>query len=115
MLARDGVPVPRSLAHHLDDAENDDLIGTADFDRVFRPESGPLSFGETFRQPALADTFAALRAAGGPDAFYTGELAVRTVDYLRSHGSSLAAGDFADFFSLRCGRRCALNSAVSRY
>ncbi|MCV7217246.1 gamma-glutamyltransferase [Mycobacterium crocinum] len=96
VLARDGVPVPRSLAHHLDDAENDDLIGTADFDRVFRPESGPLSFGETFRQPALADTFAALRAAG-PDAFYTGELAVRTVDYLRSHGSSLAAGDFADF------------------
>lgn len=96
VLARDGVPVPRSLAHHLDDAENDDLHGMDDFARVFRPHSIALRAGDTFQQPALAGTFATLRE-GGPDAFYAGGLARRMVDYLRSHGSSLTAADFADF------------------
>lgn len=95
-LARDGVRVPPSLAHHLNDAENDDLVGTEDFDRVFRPQSVPVGVGDLFRQPALADTFATLRAAG-PDAFYAGDLATQTVNYLRSRGSSLAASDFAEF------------------
>ncbi|TDO18564.1 gamma-glutamyltranspeptidase/glutathione hydrolase [Mycobacterium sp. BK086] len=95
-LARDGAPVSQSLAHHLADTENDDLVGAEDVDRVFRPESTPLTGGAMLRQPALADTFATLRAAGG-DAFYTGDLATRTVDYLRSRGSSLTVPDFADF------------------
>jgi len=96
VLARDGVPVSRSLAHHLNDPENDDLIGAEDVDRVFRPQSVPVGVGDVLRQPALADTVASLRAAG-PDTFYTGELATQTVSYLRSHGSSLSAGDFAEF------------------
>ncbi|BBY65283.1 gamma-glutamyltransferase family protein [Mycolicibacterium helvum] len=96
LLARDGVAVSPSLAHHLNDAENDDLIGTEDFDRVFRPGSVPLGVGDMFRQPALADTFATLRAAG-PDAFYAGDLAERAVTYLRSRGSVLSLRDFAEF------------------
>jgi gamma-glutamyltranspeptidase/glutathione hydrolase len=96
MLARDGVAVSPSLAHHLGDADNDDLVGTEDFDRVFRPTSAPVAAGAMFRQPALADTFATLRAAGA-DAFYTGDLATGTVDYLQSRGSSLTVTDFADF------------------
>jgi gamma-glutamyltranspeptidase/glutathione hydrolase len=96
VLARDGVRVPPSLATHLNDADNDDLVGTEDFDRVFRPQSVPLGVGDLFRQPALADTFATLRAAG-PDAFYAGELATQAVTYLRSRGSALTAGDFAEF------------------
>jgi gamma-glutamyltranspeptidase/glutathione hydrolase len=96
LLARDGVPVSPSLANHLNDAENDDLIGTGDFDRVFRPQSVPVGVGEMFRQPALADTFAILRAAG-PDAFYAGDLATQTVKYLRSRGSLLTLRDFAEF------------------
>ncbi|MGY4710287.1 gamma-glutamyltransferase family protein [Mycolicibacterium sp. CBM1] len=95
-LARDGVPVAASLATHLDDAEKHDLVGTADFDRVFRPGGAPLRAGEVLRQPALADTFAALRS-DGPAAFYTGALAERMVDHLRSHDSCLVPTDFADF------------------
>ncbi|GAY18900.1 gamma-glutamyltransferase family protein [Mycobacterium sp. shizuoka-1] len=100
-LARDGVAVAPSLAHHLTDPENDDLIGGADFDRVFRPRSLPLAVGQTLRQPALADTFATLRA-DGPDAFYEGEPAERMLAHLRSHGSPLHADDFAEFHPEVC-------------
>lgn len=94
--AADGVPVADSLHTHLIDPENSDLLGMADFERVFRPDGRPLGRGEHLRQPALAETFAAL-AEHGPDAFYTGALGARTLQYLRSCGSVLAAEDFAEF------------------
>ncbi|AQT83008.1 gamma-glutamyltranspeptidase [Mycolicibacterium litorale] len=96
VLARDGVAVAPSLANHLNDPENADLIGTEDFDRVFRPRGVSLGAGDLLRQPALADTLAMLRAEG-PDAFYAGVLAERMVAHLRSHQSSLCLADFADF------------------
>ncbi|MBX7455528.1 gamma-glutamyltransferase [Mycolicibacterium sp. 3033] len=95
-VARSGVPVAPSIAAHLLDAENADLAGIADFDAVFRPGGRPLREGQILRQPALADTFTALRF-GGPDEFYTGTLGQRTVAYLRSRGSVLQAADFAEF------------------
>lgn len=94
--ARDGVPVPPSLASHVADPENADLFGTEDFDRVFRSTGLSLRVGDDFVQPALADTFAVLRQEG-PDAFYQGGLAERSIGYLRSHGSSLTVEDFATF------------------
>lgn len=95
-LAREGVPVAPSLAAHLTDAENQDLVGTEDFDRLFRPNSVPLGIGQQLRQPALADTLGAIRAEG-PDEFYAGRVAERMVAYLRSRESSLSTADFADF------------------
>lgn len=95
-LAHDGVPVAASLAAHLEDPENADLHGLEDFDRVFRPGGHLLRRGEQLRQPELAATFAAL-ALGGSDEFYTGELAARSVRYLRSRGSVLDDADFAEF------------------
>jgi gamma-glutamyltranspeptidase len=95
-LAEAGVPVAPSLAAHLVDPENADLFGLDDFDRTFRPDGRPLGKGELLRQPVLAETFAAL-ADGGADEFYTGDLAARTLRYLRSRGSVLDAADFVDF------------------
>ena len=94
--ARAGADVAPSLASHIADAENADLFGTEDFDRVFRPEGRALRARENFMQPALADTFATLRDEGA-DALYEGSLAERSVGYLRSHGSSLTLDDFAVF------------------
>lgn len=115
-VATEGVPVPASMAAHLADPENADLHGLEDFGRVFRPGGRPLRQGEEFRQPALATTFAAL-ARGGPDEFYVGDLATRTVEYLRSHGSVLDGADFAEFrpevtdpVSIRFGRETVLTS-----
>jgi gamma-glutamyltranspeptidase/glutathione hydrolase len=94
--ARAGAPVAPSLATHIADAENADLFGSEDFDRVFRPDGRSLKVGDALVQPALADTFAALRRHG-PGEFYDGDLAERTVAYLRSRGSDLVAEDFAEF------------------
>jgi gamma-glutamyltranspeptidase/glutathione hydrolase len=90
-----GVPVARALALHLADAENADVFGTVGFDGVFGTR-GRLREGDVLSQPALADTFAALRRSG-PDEFYEGALAVRTVAFLRGEGSALDTADFADF------------------
>ncbi len=91
-----GVPVAPSLAAHIADAENSDVVGTDDFDRVFCPGGRSLQAGEELKQPALALTFGTLRELG-PDGFYEGELAERMVDFLRSRGSLLTAEDFAEF------------------
>jgi gamma-glutamyltranspeptidase/glutathione hydrolase len=94
--ARDGAPVAPSLAANIADADNADLFGGADFERVFRPSGRSLRGGDALVQPALARTFEVLRTAG-PDDFYAGELGARTVEYLRSRGSILTAADFAAF------------------
>ncbi|KQU56816.1 gamma-glutamyltranspeptidase [Rhodococcus sp. Leaf278] len=91
-----GVPVSASLADHIVDPEHADLFGMPDFDRVFRPGGRNLSAGELFAQPALAETFRVLRREG-PQSFYEGTLARRTVAFLRSRGSCLAEDDFAEF------------------
>ncbi|PEG40460.1 gamma-glutamyltranspeptidase [Mycolicibacterium agri] len=94
--ASNGVPVAPSLASHITDPENADLFGSEDFDRVFAPSGRSLRVGDLFTQPALADSFAALRD-GGPDTFYQGGIAERCISYLRSRGSWLTVEDFADF------------------
>ncbi|GAS92414.1 gamma-glutamyltransferase family protein [Mycolicibacterium brisbanense] len=94
--AAQGVPLAPSVSWHLLHPENADLHGTTDFDRVFRPDGKTLRAGDLLRQKALATSFARLRA-DGPDAFYQGELAARSVDYLRSRGSCLTPDDFAEF------------------
>ncbi len=94
--ARAGSPVAPSLAAQITDAENIDLVGTEDFDRVFRPGGRSLGAGDDFKQPALADSLAAL-SDEGPDAFYERGLAKRSVSYLQSRGSSLTLDDFAEF------------------
>ena len=44
--ARAGAPVAPSLATHIADAENADLFGSEDFDRVFRPDGRSLKVGD---------------------------------------------------------------------
>lgn len=100
-IAESRIAVPSSLAFHIDDPDNRDLWGTADFDRVFRPSGQALRTGEDFRQPQLAATLRAL-CDGGPDAFYRGALAERFVEFLRSGGSQLTVADFADFVPELC-------------
>ena len=94
--AESGSPVARSLAAHLRDPENNDLFGTADFDRVFRPRGRCLQAGQNFVQPALAQTFAAL-SADGANSFYDGTLTESMLSFLRGRGSALTAADFATY------------------
>lgn len=93
--ARDGVPVARSVARAigLDCAALEVDPGCRS---VFLPDGEPLDEGELLRQPALAATIAGI-AAGGPDAFYTGEIAERWVSGLRTLGSRITLEDVAAY------------------
>jgi len=91
-LARDGVPVSRSLGAMLaEDPER--LLGDPGIAGVFSSREGPLQVGELLRQPALARTLETL-AARGPEAFYEGELAEALAEHLAFLGSAMTVDDF---------------------
>jgi gamma-glutamyltranspeptidase / glutathione hydrolase len=91
--AREGFPVSEVIACHwaLDSERIREYPGFAE---VFMPGGRAPQKGEIFRNPALADTYAQLVAAGR-DAFYKGEIAHTIADYLRAHGGFLAYEDLA--------------------
>jgi gamma-glutamyltranspeptidase len=90
--ARDGVAVAPSLGaalrRHAARLARDPGMRAVLFDG-----GEPLAAGRTLRQPALAATLETL-AAGGPDAFYRGELGASVVAAV---GSALAADDLATY------------------
>jgi gamma-glutamyltranspeptidase/glutathione hydrolase len=92
-LARDGVPVARSLAESL--AEGSEWVradpGLAE---VFASAERPLADGETLVQPALARTLETL-AGTGPDALYGGEIGAGIARHLAELGSAMTVEDFA--------------------
>lgn len=72
------------------------VFGTdGDWARVYRPAGQPWRAGERVALPALRETLQRL-ASEGPAEAYTGALAARAVEHLRSVGSPLRAEDFAD-------------------
>jgi gamma-glutamyltranspeptidase len=94
-LARGGHPVARSLARGIL-AERAVLESDPGCSAIFLPGGRPLGEGEDLRQPALADTLQLL-IDGGPDAFYTGDLAERWVRALQERGSCISVEDARSF------------------
>jgi gamma-glutamyltranspeptidase/glutathione hydrolase len=62
---------------------------------LIEEKRAPLT-GEIFYQPHLARTLQEI-AKDGSSAFYKGEIANRTVEYLQSEGSVISLSDFSDF------------------
>lgn len=92
-LARDGYAVGPRVAH--DWATQEELLrADPDTARIFLPEGRVPEAGSVHRQPELADTLAAI-GRHGPDAFYTGEIAVDMVEQLRRLGGLHTLEDFA--------------------
>jgi gamma-glutamyltranspeptidase len=92
-LARDGFPVPDSLAAWSLPAA--DLLERDPTARAtFRPEGRSLQTGQVLRMPRLAETLQQV-ARGGPDAFYRGTIAERACAYLAERGGPLTPDDFA--------------------
>jgi gamma-glutamyltranspeptidase/glutathione hydrolase len=92
-LARDGVPVARSVAESLGAGAARVLAdpGLAD---VFAPSGAPLDEGEVLRQPALADTLEAI-ADRGPEVLYGGPVGAAIARYLGKLGSAMTLDDLA--------------------
>lgn len=110
LIARHGtLPMATILAPAIELAESGFPVGeiTAHFWQWGLDRQGPFTDmseltidgraprpGERFRNPGLARTFRAI-AAGGPDAFYRGEIAQAIVGALERAGGVMAASDLA--------------------
>ena len=92
-LAREGVPVARSLARGL--VENaEQIVADPGLAAVFAPDGRSLVEGDALVQPALARTLEAI-ADAGPPVLYGGEIGVAIADHLRSLGSAMTIDDLA--------------------
>ena len=63
---------------------------------LFKDDERPWQAGERIVQSDLAKTLFAL-AEDGPDAFYRGQMAAATEDWMRSHGGLMTKADFANY------------------
>lgn len=92
-LAREGVPVARSLARGLlEHAEQ--VIADPGLASVFAPGGRSLVEGDALVQPALARTLEGI-ADAGPPGLYGGEIGVAIADHLSSLGSAMTIDDLA--------------------
>jgi gamma-glutamyltranspeptidase/glutathione hydrolase len=91
--ARQGVPVAEIIAGYWanDAAVLKDVPGFAD---LFLPGGRAPRAGESFANPGLADTYAAL-AEQGRAAFYEGRIARRIHEFMQAHGAYLSYDDLA--------------------
>ncbi len=93
--AREGFPVTQYIAYGwgigVGLAQADKFPGA--FLQTYAPNGRAPLEGEIFKNPALANTLAAL-AAGGCDAFYKGEIADRIDAFMRANGGHLRKIDF---------------------
>jgi len=94
-IATKGFVVPPKLVADLA-AEKELLIRTEATRKLFFPDGRPLVAGQTFRQPHLAATLAAI-ARGGADAFHLGPVAERIAAAVRADGGVLLAEDMAGY------------------
>lgn len=94
-FARDGFPNSRSVARELRAAQPE-FVKDPGASAVFYPGGEPLAEGERLTQPALANSLEQL-AAGGPNAFYTGDLARSWVAGLARRGSKITLDDTAAY------------------
>lgn len=92
--AREGFPVSEVIAYYWN--SNSLLLQKyPGFKEIFMPGGKAPAKGEIFRNPYLAATLEKI-AAGGRDAFYTGEIAQKIVDYMKEQGGFLSMRDLAD-------------------
>jgi gamma-glutamyltranspeptidase / glutathione hydrolase len=97
-LASRGFPVSWRLAQNLAALDSKQIDGKEAGDKKFMETfvGKPLAEGTIWRRPELAWTLGKLRA-GGPDAFYKGEVAKEIVKAVASAGGVLTAEDLAGY------------------
>jgi gamma-glutamyltranspeptidase / glutathione hydrolase len=94
-LAREGVPVNAAQAYVFEILEPI-LVSTPESCAIFAPEGHVLREGDTFRDPALADTIDRLGAEGA-EPFYRGDLAAAGAGWVGRYGGLVTAEDLAAY------------------
>lgn len=97
-LAREGFELDPALAKDLNRTLADsDPAQFAEFHRVFaRPDGKPWNTGDRLLQPQLADVLQRI-ADGGPDGFYTGEVAELLAAEMRLGNGLITTADLAAY------------------
>ncbi|GJM62854.1 gamma-glutamyltransferase [Persicobacter diffluens] len=95
--AEQGFPVTELIGYYLT-ASSKRFKDYPNFADVFMPEGKPLSKGDIFQNPDLAQTLKII-AKEGRDAFYKGEMAKTMADFLQKEGGLMTFEDFANHHS----------------
>jgi gamma-glutamyltranspeptidase/glutathione hydrolase len=91
--AKEGFPVSELIAHYLQRSARR-MSRYPGFAEVFAPDGQAPRKGEVFKNPRLASTYEKI-AAGGRDAFYSGDVARAMADYVQAQGGFLSYEDLA--------------------
>jgi gamma-glutamyltranspeptidase / glutathione hydrolase len=91
--ARNGFPLAERNARYWLSKK---LLTQPGYKETYLPDGIKPGLGDTFRNPALANSFAAV-TTGGKDAFYRGEMTQKMVTFLRAHGGTHTLEDFSDY------------------
>jgi len=95
-LARDGFPVSQHLAGRIAD-QAEALAKDPELRSIYLDSTGaPWTAGAVLQSPHLAETLEHV-AAGGPRAFYEGDVADAIVATVRAGGGAMTAQDLADY------------------
>ncbi|KAI3617556.1 hypothetical protein CBS9595_003465 [Malassezia furfur] len=94
-IARRGFRIPPQLKYAMDTL-GDKLCEAPRLGDIYCPGGVMKALGDTVRLPALADTLEQI-AVQGPDAFYSGPIAERTVATVRERGGIMDLADLQRF------------------
>ncbi|WP_345372372.1 gamma-glutamyltransferase [Algivirga pacifica] len=91
--AREGFPVTDLIAHYMK-LSSVRLKEYPNFEETYMIEGRPVSKGDVFKNPYLADTYEKI-AKKGRDAFYKGEVAETIASFIQEQGGFLTKEDLA--------------------
>lgn len=94
-LAREGVPVSRTVAEQLV-GNMAYILQDPETASILMPDGFPLAEGDIYINEPYADILETL-AEEGPDSFYTGSVAEKIVAGMQSGGSYMTLDDFAQY------------------
>jgi gamma-glutamyltranspeptidase/glutathione hydrolase len=94
-IADQGFPITETLAGQLASGKQK-LQKWPSTTKVWFKDGTPLQTGDILVNPALARTLRAI-AAQGPDAFYRGDVAKNTADFLKESGSIITEADLRSY------------------
>ncbi len=95
-VARDGFPIDRTFATALK-AAKERLSHDPGSARLFFKKSEPLTTGEIYRNPDLADLLQTLANRGGVATFYKGDIADRIAAAFMKYGGLVTTDDLAKY------------------
>lgn len=95
-IAREGFPFPKTSDYYLSCTWDAIWSTYPETGELYAVDGRPMREGEILKQPILAESLEAI-AEGGPEVFYSGELAHELVDCIAADGGFLGLQDLKTF------------------